>query len=218
MAASGFGMLELQDTSNPDAAMLAVTQTVPIVVEQSARQLDFVERPARLWKAGHYPEYQLDADTEYVDRLISASKTLARIPLEIAMLSGDPDAPHGTGDDRIEIGEVLPGSLYRDGDWLCGKVRLPKAIDDRLNAPTKRKLSVQFNPKTFQLTHTAIVPRERCKGASFSETDFAFAESGAVETENDEPPAEPAKQQEPLTPEADENKKAGDISAALQVL
>lgn len=114
----------------------------------------FVDRPARLFRAGEYPDKQFVAGEADLDAIVAA--TTGEVPL---------DLHHADTDETLPMGGLVPGSLRRDGEWLLGTMRLPSAIDASLR---HRGLSVVIDRASRALRKVTVTPHPRVPGAAFA--------------------------------------------------
>lgn len=139
------------------AAAICYSMFTEHKADMSDDGLDLVDRPARLFRAGHYPDKGYRASMDDLDELIANTTAMqAKVPL---------DLKHADTDDTLETGQLVPGSLRRDGAWVYGTMRLPRAIDQLLKA---RGLSVSIDRAGRYFRKITVTPRPRVPGAGFS--------------------------------------------------
>jgi len=116
-----------------------------------------IRKAARLFRAGNYPDKGIDARGDFLDRVIAATGQAAPLDIE-----------HGPTERVLKFGQLVAGSLHRDGEWLMGAVDIDSEIDQRL---LSRGLSVQLNRATGAITKLAVTATPRVVGAAFSDGD-----------------------------------------------
>ena len=112
---------------------------------------EYVEREARLFQAGYYPDKGFSRTPDDLDAIIAATQAGGRVPLIVEHLP-----------DHVELGEVLPETLRRAGNWLLGRVRLPLAV---FNGLKTKGLSVRINRLTNCIADLSLTPTPRVTGA-----------------------------------------------------
>jgi len=157
--------------------------------------VEMVERSARLFKAGDYADKGISLTPDSLDAIVALSSQQQLIPLDFSW--------HGKSYDVLgPLGGIVGSSLRRDGDWIVGTARLPKAIDHALKC---RSLSVRLDGKTKAITDVAVLPKGRVADAAFSGVsqmkngDFCFAEGEMTEEPAEAPAAEPEEEQPTAT-------------------
>lgn len=189
------------------------------VVEFSAESssptapVESVERPARLFKAGDYPDKGISVSPDELDAIVQLSTVQTEIPLDLA--------PHGNSDVNLPVsftGGIIPSSIKRVGEYIDGLVKVPRSVYDALREryPDRIPLSVVLDRVTRAIKKVAVVPKGRIAEAAFSGGDFEF-QVGTIEQT---PPASRDESDTEKKEEAAEQKEtsAGDIKQTLATL
>lgn len=116
--------------------------------------MNTVDREARLFRAGDYPDKRFAATPDDLDAIVAAT---AGGPVNL-------DLHHADTDETLPMGGLVPGTLRREGEWLFGTIRLPEPIDTSLR---HRGLSVVIDRTTKALRKITVTPRPRVPGAAF---------------------------------------------------
>ena len=117
-----------------------------------------IEREAKLFEAGSYPDKGIDITEEDLDRIIAGSK---EAPVRIEHTNTPFDGALG----------VLKG-VYRRGKELFGKLCFTRAAWELINAANARRLSVAIRKDKTGIAEVSLVREPRIADAAvFSESE-----------------------------------------------
>jgi len=162
---------------------------------------EYIERDARLFRAGDYPDKGFSRTPDDLDAIIAATQAGDRVPLIVEHLP-----------DHVELGEVLPETLRRAGDWILGRVRLPLVV---FNGLKTKGLSVRINRLSNRISDLSLTPTPRVVGAALmsrESDDHIVFTGGSLMPEDVETtvtPTEPDNTQAPVEPVVDEQAERG---------
>lgn len=125
-----------------------------------------IRLPARLFKAGDYPDKQFKASAGDLDAIVGATRGRTK-PLEL-------DLHHADTDETFDLGKVPPDTIRREGDWIVGDVEVEQSDIDG-GRFKKRGLSVVIDRATKAISKVTVTGRPRVAGAGFEQQ----TESGA---------------------------------------
>lgn len=118
-----------------------------------------IRLPARLFRAGDYPDKKFRATPADLDRIVGATQK-----------AGGPrplDLHHADTDETFDLGSVPAETVRRDGDWIVGQVEVEESDLPRFK---KRGLSVVIDRATQAISKVTVTGRPRVAGAGFEQT------------------------------------------------
>ena len=128
---------------------------------------DFVERDAKLFEAGSYPDKELEITEEDLDRIISGT---SEVPVKIEHVDSPLDGALG----------VLK-SLYRKGKELFGKICFPRRAWDLIKDANARRLSIALKRDKSAIAEVSLVREPRVADAAvFSAGDAIQMDGGQL--------------------------------------
>lgn len=118
-----------------------------------------IRLPARLFRAGDYPDKKYKATTADLDSIVGATR----------QTGGSPplDLHHADTDETFDLGSVPADSVRRDGDWIVGQVEVEQSDLPRFK---QRGLSVVIDRATKAISKVTVTGRPRVAGAGFEQT------------------------------------------------
>jgi len=117
-----------------------------------------IRLPARLFRAGSYPDKKYTADAATLDRIVAATRGAAgSLPM---------DLHHADTDETFDLGNVPAASVRREGDWILGDVEVE---DTDLPRFKSRGLSVKIDRATNAISKVTVTGSPRILGAGFSD-------------------------------------------------
>lgn len=113
---------------------------------------EWVERDARLFQAGEYPDRDFSADEGDLDAMVAATQAGERVPVYVEH-----------HERFMDLGDVVTDSLRRVGDWIVGRVKMPRAINDAI---LTGGVSVRIDRATKRIRELSLTPTPRVAGAA----------------------------------------------------
>lgn len=172
-----------------------------------------VERPARLFRCGDYPDKGLTIVADDLDGIVLRSTEMPEIPLDLS--------PHGNSDLNLPVsftGGIVPSSIRRVGEFIDGIVKLPQNVFDALKTkyPDRIPLSVVLDRVTRAIKKVAVVPKGRVPEASFAAGDYCF--DGEIQPAAPPPDDKTTTENQEKKAEPEQPTDASSIQGAIQVL
>ena len=128
-----------------------------------------VYRPARLFRAGDYPDKSLAVTEADIDAMIARfAASGGRVPLKVEHIDSPLDP----------LGHLV--ALYRSGAELYGMLALPSDIAEVLRRRGIEKLSVGLSREPLSLAEVSIVARPRIRDAALLSATTAGVERASV--------------------------------------
>lgn len=139
-----------------------------------------IRLPARLFRAGDYPDKKFRATPADLDRIVGATR----------QAGGSPplDLHHADTDESFDLGSVPADSVRRVGDWIVGDVEVEQSDVDG-GRFKKRGLSVVIDRATQAISKVTVTGRPRVAGAGFeqgTESDAWVFDGGYLMDPKDE--------------------------------